>query len=224
MIVGLVILDDQALPNKKLQGLMPPKKLLHLLLIALLLFLILGEMGLRDLIVRALLYLLAFHLLRVLFTGLLAILEDSALELHMLSCLSFFCHNCYVLISFIDILRLGLSILLHCHFRLVLLPLPHDELKGRHSLADQHHMEANQREQYKRKRQSSSKHNPSNHHRGYKILPILLLMYQAHSHTKEEHIQKRRNDHTNKPSIILLSDAVIHPRTVMVEPINTSIT
>ena len=42
VIAGPVILDDQALPNQKLQGLMPHKKVLHFLLIALLLFYALG--------------------------------------------------------------------------------------------------------------------------------------------------------------------------------------
>lgn len=164
VIVGLVVLDNQALPNKKLQGLMPHKKLLHLLLVALFLFHTLGEMCLWYLIVGALLDLLVFHLLRVLITWLLITLKDSALELQVLNRLPFLRQTCYVLVCFIDIFGLGLPFRLHCHFHLILFSLHHDELKGRNSLIDQHHMKANQREQHKHQWQSNGKHYPSYHH------------------------------------------------------------
>lgn len=140
---------------------MPHKKVLHFLLIALLLLYGLGLVGLGYLIVGALLNLLAFHLLRVLFAGLL---EDRALELQLLVGLSLLCQSCYVLISLIDILWFGLAIFLGCHFGLILLSLHHNELKCRQSLADQHHMEAHQSKQHKGKRQCNSKQDPSNHH------------------------------------------------------------
>lgn len=88
VIVGPVFLNDQALTNQKLQGLMPHKKVLHFLLVALLLLYGLSLVSLGHLIVGALLNLLAFHLLRVLFAGLL---EDRALELQLLVSLSFLC-------------------------------------------------------------------------------------------------------------------------------------
>lgn len=56
---------------------MSHKKILHFLLVALLLLYRLSLVGLGYLIVGALLNLLAFHLLRVFFAGLL---EDRALE------------------------------------------------------------------------------------------------------------------------------------------------
>ena len=106
-------------------------------------------MGFGYLIVGAQLYLLALHLLRVILAGLL---EDRALELLLLGGLPFLRQHCDVLISLVNIFWLGLPVLLGCHLRLVLLPLHHNELESRHSLADQDHMEADQREQHERKR------------------------------------------------------------------------
>ena len=48
-------------------------------------------------------------------------------------------------------------------------------------------------------------------------------MRQTHCNTKEEFIEKGRDDHAYEPFIILLPNAIIHPRTVMVEPVHAPI-
>lgn len=55
-------------------------------------------------------------------------------------------------------------------------------------------------------------------------LPCFFLPKQSYSYAEDEEIEEDRDDHYNKGSIVLLSDTVVDPRTVVVELIDTSIT